>query len=107
MKKSTIALCAIGWGYTATNERDKQKRILIAARKKVHYMNGLPEPTKNLRYIESFISQYVQSTMYGVEWPIEKKSRNRKTQVEKIQLEHPKILHLVWGYTEKTIGKKA
>ena len=33
-EKSTIALCAIGWGYTATNERQKQRRILIAARKK-------------------------------------------------------------------------
>ena len=57
-EKSTIALCAIGWSYTATNDKEKQRRILIAARKKVHYMNGLPEPTKNLRYIETFISQY-------------------------------------------------
>ncbi len=64
------------------------------------------EPTKNLRYIETFLSHYVQSMIYGAEWPTEKNSRNRKTQVENIQLEHPTPLHSIWRYAEKNNRKK-
>ena len=108
-EKALISVRAIGWGYETAKSRIERLRILNAARRMIYYTSGLPEPPTTTRYIESFITLFLNAMKIGNgnEWPTENKSRDRKTKVQKIQDEDPELLHNVWRYAEQTIGKKA
>ena len=96
-------------GYGQHN-RTHNVRILKAARRSIHFFNGLPEPGKTIRYLNKFVQQYVKAidqqnpnlmpTNTG-------QKRNRMSKVQQILAQNPEILHKAWRQAVKNYGDKA
>jgi len=107
-QKLLIVIAALRMGYRETDPVRIRNRVIRAARRKIHYTCGLPEPAKYLRCTESLIRSYLKAEAYGEEdlLPIQHK-RNRKSKIQKILEMHPQLLHKVWRKAVKTIGMAA
>ena len=109
-EKMFITNLALSWGYSdPTKEQNIRQRILNAAKRRVYFLNGLSEPGHSNRVIEDAIRQIRKAEVSGDQTllPIENKTRNRKSKVQKITEAHPQLLHQVFRYACNTIGRTA
>ena len=107
-QKLMIVIGALRMGYDEMDPASIRHRILQAARRKIHYICGLPEPAKNVRGTEKLIRSYLNAEAQGDEELIPTKfTRNRKSKIKKILESHPDLLHDVWRKATQTVGKEA
>ena len=80
-----------------------------AAKKRVYFLNGLPNPGPSTRTFEDFIRQLIKAEATGdpTILPTENKTRNKKSKIQIINEEHPQLIHQIFRYACNTIGKKA
>ena len=109
-EKLVMTTLALSWGYADESKTHADRlRILKAARRRIHYTSGLPEPGPTTRRIKKFIKKFQKAEFEGnvALLPTEPKSRAKKSKVQKIIEEHPQLLHKCFRYACNTIGTKA
>ena len=83
-QKLLIVIVALRMGYREIDPTSVRHCILQAARRKIHYTCGLPEPGCNLRRIEIHIRFYLKAEAYGEEDLLPtNNTRNRKLKIQK------------------------
>ena len=79
--------------------------ILLAARRKNHYICDLLGLGCNLRRTETHIRSYLKAEAYGEEYLIPANdTRSRKSKIQKILEIHPQLLHKILRKEIKKLG---